>query len=76
MIKIFFDPLVEKCELEFNESKEKVESIFGNVKTLVGFNKKLLEEITKINSDWNSESLIGPMFNKFVPFLKVCKQTS
>lgn len=45
--------------------------MFGTLQILFDFNKKLLQEINGIVSDWNERRGLGPVFEKWAPYLKM-----
>lgn len=49
-----------------------MEQIFGNIRIVYDLNKDLLEnEFKKMYEGWNTQTRIGPIFKKIIPFLKM-----
>eukprot|EP01128_Nolandella_sp_AFSM9_P012250 TRINITY_DN909_c0_g1_i1.p1 TRINITY_DN909_c0_g1~~TRINITY_DN909_c0_g1_i1.p1 ORF type:complete len:1312 (+),score=310.70 TRINITY_DN909_c0_g1_i1:295-3936(+) len=71
----YMDPWMKAAE-ELECDKADVRAVFGNIKLLSGFNKKLCGEIKKIVEEWDASSCMGPVFVKFAPFLKMYTEYS
>eukprot|EP01125_Pyxidicula_operculata_P017353 TRINITY_DN6074_c0_g2_i1.p1 TRINITY_DN6074_c0_g2~~TRINITY_DN6074_c0_g2_i1.p1 ORF type:complete len:1111 (-),score=275.22 TRINITY_DN6074_c0_g2_i1:73-3264(-) len=67
--------LLKKAE-HMNVEQDSVSKIFGTIDVLCGFNKKLYLEISKVMAEWTPQSTLGPLFKKFIPFLKMYTEYS
>ena len=55
---------------------EHVDIIFSNIELILGFNKLLLLDIQKRFDSWNESTLIGDIFLRLTPFLKLYTEYS
>ena len=71
------ETLLYKQDLYQKEvSKENINDIFINVELIYKINNQLLSEIEKVVNDWKDTSIIGDVFHRTAPFLKMYNQYS
>lgn len=51
--------------------KEELRAMFGDIELIYGINKAILADIMEAVEKWDSTQMIGNVFLRFAPFLKM-----
>eukprot|EP01119_Soliformovum_irregulare_P010167 TRINITY_DN2489_c0_g1_i1.p1 TRINITY_DN2489_c0_g1~~TRINITY_DN2489_c0_g1_i1.p1 ORF type:complete len:651 (-),score=235.46 TRINITY_DN2489_c0_g1_i1:21-1685(-) len=71
LIKMFRDPLLKFCEKKKIVEPERIKSIFTDITIILGYNSKLLEDISKRMENWDPNRCLGDIFLTITQYLKV-----
>jgi len=74
LYRIFLLPLRETAILNPDGaflSSDEVGKIFGQIDVIMNLNKDFLKQMLEIKENFNMHSVIGPLFDKYIPKLKI-----
>jgi len=67
----YYKSLMNAARSDPTISVENIKLIFGNIEQILPLNKKFLEDLEQRVKAWTATSLLGDLFLKYAPFLKL-----